>query len=150
MKLSSLAGAKQLFWGDLHSESRHFQPLFHFLATDVVFVENRKRLDVLPQQSRAGILSTIATFLPFYDSIMVRLMYRDSLNAWPLASKPLRNQAALELLLLHATAAWCISCLEHKQSRGETRSRLQAAKASECGLLILKLFRIKWNIFQYD
>ena len=67
----NVTGAKQLFWGDLHSESRHFQPLFSFLATDVVFVENRRRLDVLPRQSRAGILSIVATFLPFYDNVMV-------------------------------------------------------------------------------
>lgn len=68
---SMSAGAKQLFWGDLHSESRHFQPLFNFIATDVVFVEGRKRLNVLPLQSRSGILSTVATFLPFYNNIMV-------------------------------------------------------------------------------
>ena len=66
-----LTGAKQLFWGDLHSGERNFQPLYHFLATDIVFVENRKRLDVLPRPSRAGILVAVATFLPYYDNVMV-------------------------------------------------------------------------------
>ena len=71
--LGQLPGAKQLFWGDLHSGERNFQPLFHFLATDIVFVENRRRLDVLPRASRAGILVAVATFLPYYDNVMVRL-----------------------------------------------------------------------------
>lgn len=65
------AGAKQLFWGDLHAESRNFQPLFAFLATDVVFFEGGSRLQQLPPQSRGGILAAVATFLPFYSNIMV-------------------------------------------------------------------------------
>lgn len=67
------AGAKQLFWGDVHAETKHFQPLFSFLATDIVFVENRRRLNQLPRQSKGGILSVVATFIPFYTNVMVRL-----------------------------------------------------------------------------
>lgn len=63
-------GAKQLFWGDLHSENQNFQPLYSFLATDIVFAESKARLNWLPHQSRAGILTIVATFLPFYDNIM--------------------------------------------------------------------------------
>ena len=55
----------------MHAETRNFQPLFSFLATDVVFVENRRRLNLLPPQSRGGILSVVAMFMPFYNNIMV-------------------------------------------------------------------------------
>ena len=55
----------------MHAGTRNFQPLFSFLATDVVFVENRRRLNLLPPQSRGGILSVVAMFMPFYNNIMV-------------------------------------------------------------------------------
>lgn len=75
-------GAKQLFWGDVHSESRHFQPFFAFLSIDVVFNSEGRRLDALPHQSRAGILSTVATFLPFYDINMVSYLARTSIYSY--------------------------------------------------------------------
>ena len=61
------AGARQLFWGDVHSTTDHFKALFSFLSAEVVFCQNRSRLDTLPTQSRAALISVVACFLPYYD-----------------------------------------------------------------------------------
>ena len=68
-----MAGARQLFWGDVHSTTTHFQPLFYFLAYSVVF--NEKRLDNLPTQSRAAVISVVSCFLPYYDEPAVCDLY---------------------------------------------------------------------------
>lgn len=60
-------GARQLFWGDVHSTTTHFQPLFLFLAYSVVFGQQRERLDSLPTQSQAAVISVVSCFLPYYD-----------------------------------------------------------------------------------
>ncbi|KAL3154406.1 hypothetical protein ABBQ32_013879 [Trebouxia sp. C0010 RCD-2024] len=62
-----ISGARQLFWGDVHSTTTHFQPLFLFLAYRVVFGQQRERLDSLPTQSRAAVISVVSCFLPYYD-----------------------------------------------------------------------------------
>ncbi len=64
---SCTAGARQLFWGDVHSTTDHFKALFSFLSAEVVFCLNRSRLDTLPTQSRAALISVVACFLPYYD-----------------------------------------------------------------------------------
>ncbi|CAL8466912.1 g6448 [Coccomyxa elongata] len=61
-----VAGAGQLFWSDVHSSLIHFQPLYNFMANDVVLSSDRRRLDTLPPQSRAKLLSVVAAFLPYY------------------------------------------------------------------------------------
>ena len=60
-------GARQLFWGDVHSTTTHFKPLFVFLAYSVVFCQQRERLDSLPTRSRAAVISVVSCFLPYYD-----------------------------------------------------------------------------------
>ncbi|DBB03908.1 TPA: hypothetical protein ACH3X1_012993 [Trebouxia sp. C0004] len=62
-----ISGARQLFWGDVHSTTDHFKALFSFLSAEVVFCQNRTRLDTLPTQSRAALISVVACFLPYYD-----------------------------------------------------------------------------------
>lgn len=62
-----ISGARQLFWGDVHSTTDHFKALFSFLSAEVVFCQNRSRLDTLPTQSRAALISVVACFLPYYD-----------------------------------------------------------------------------------
>lgn len=60
-------GARQLFWGDVHSTTTHFKPLFVFLAYSVVFCQQHERLDSLPTRSRAAVISVVSCFLPYYD-----------------------------------------------------------------------------------
>ena len=66
------AGAGQLFWSDVHSSLIHFQPLYTFMANEVVLCSDRRRLDTLPPQSRAKLLSVVAAFLPYYTPSAVR------------------------------------------------------------------------------
>ena len=72
---SCTAGARQLFWGDVHSTTDHFKALFSFLSAEVVFCQNRSRLDTLPTQSRAALISVDACFLPYYDKPEVSSCY---------------------------------------------------------------------------
>ena len=60
------AGARQLFWGDVHSTTENFQPLYSFFANDIVFGQDRQQLAKLSRQSRNALLSIVASFLPFY------------------------------------------------------------------------------------
>ena len=60
------AGARQLFWGDVHSSTEHFITLYSFLVTGVVFNQDHTLLDSLPAQSRGGLLSVVAQFMPYY------------------------------------------------------------------------------------
>lgn len=69
------AGARQLFWGDVHSTTDHFKALFYFLSAEVVFCQDRTRLDTLPTQSRAALISVVACFLPYYDEPEVFFCY---------------------------------------------------------------------------
>lgn len=59
-------GARQLFWSDVHSSLVHFQPLYCFMANEVALSSDRRRLDTLPPQPRAKLLSVVAAFLPYY------------------------------------------------------------------------------------
>ena len=106
------AGAKQVIWGDLHSEAHHFQPLFHFIATDIVFLENKSRLKWLPQQSRAGILALVATFLPYYADVMVSHIIPSSTNIYAAVS--------LNLALAHGPK-FCTSILSWYIVAGPSR-----------------------------
>ncbi len=62
----SCAGTRQLFWSDVHSSLVHFQPMYSFMAHDIALSSDRRRLDSLPPQSRAKLLSVVAAFLPYY------------------------------------------------------------------------------------
>ena len=56
----------------MHSALAHFQPLYAFLADRVALSPDRRRLDSLPPQSRAKLLSVVGAFLPFYNPSNVR------------------------------------------------------------------------------
>lgn len=56
----------------MHSSLIHFQPLYTFMANEVVLSSDRRRLDTLPPQSRAKLLSVVAAFLPYYTPSAVR------------------------------------------------------------------------------
>ena len=62
-----IAGARQLFWGDVQSSNNHFEALYSFLADRFVFSKEKELLDQLPTQSRAAMLSVVASFLPYYN-----------------------------------------------------------------------------------
>jgi hypothetical protein len=66
------AGARQLFWSDVHSGLAHFGPMYGFLADAVALSPDRRRLDSLPPQSRAKLLSVVGAFLPYYMPSAVR------------------------------------------------------------------------------
>lgn len=68
-----VSGARQLFFGDVHSSSKHLQSLFTFLVIEVVFNPNQQRLDAMPPHSRTALLSVVASFLPYYLDTEVRL-----------------------------------------------------------------------------
>ena len=60
------AGARQLFWADVHSAAQNFKPLFDFLATEVVHAPDEERVRMLPHTTWAGLQSVVACFLPLY------------------------------------------------------------------------------------
>ncbi|KAK9836373.1 hypothetical protein WJX84_009968, partial [Apatococcus fuscideae] len=61
-----ISGARQLFWGDVHSTRTHFRSLYAYLSKDVALNSDTGRLDSLPAPSRAALLSVVAAFLPYY------------------------------------------------------------------------------------
>ena len=61
-----IVGARQLFWGDVHSTRTHFRSLYAYLSKDVALNSDTGRLDSLPAPSRAALLSVVAAFLPYY------------------------------------------------------------------------------------
>ncbi len=67
------AGARQLFWGDVHSTRTHFRSLFAYLSKDVALSSDSSRLDSLPARSRASLLTVVAAFLPYYAQPQVGL-----------------------------------------------------------------------------
>ena len=67
------AGARQLFWADVHSSASNFKPLFDFLATEVVHAPNAERVRLLPSATWAGLQSVVASFLPLYVPPQARL-----------------------------------------------------------------------------
>lgn len=81
------AGAGQLFWSDVHSSLIHFQPMYEYMANDVVLSSDRRRLDTLPPQSRAKLLSVVAAFLPYYTPSAVRNCTCNEANIEYLQSK---------------------------------------------------------------
>lgn len=68
---TSLAGARQLLWGDVHSAAPNFKPFYDFLAEDMVLARERSQLSTLPQPSWVALLSAVAAFMPFYYSTEV-------------------------------------------------------------------------------
>ena len=66
------AGVRQLLWADVHGERMHFQPLYAWLAGEVVFSADRARLDTLPPQCRAKLLLVMAAFTPYYTPPQAR------------------------------------------------------------------------------
>ncbi len=66
------AGARQLFLGDVNSNSCKFGPLFRFFAFEVAMGPNRQHLDELPARARTQLLATVASFLPYYCDPGVR------------------------------------------------------------------------------
>lgn len=63
---------RQLLWADVHGERMHFQPLYAWLAGEVVFSADRARLDTLPPQCRAKLLLVMAAFTPYYTPPQAR------------------------------------------------------------------------------
>ena len=70
-----VAGARQLLWGDVQSSNDHFEALYSFLADRIVFSKDKELLDQLPAQSRAALLSVVASFLPYYNIPQVKLYH---------------------------------------------------------------------------
>lgn len=73
--LRHVAGARQLLWGDVQSSNDHFEALYSFLADRIVFSKDKELLDQLPAQSRAALLSVVASFLPYYNIPQVELSH---------------------------------------------------------------------------
>ena len=67
------AGARQLFWSDVHAGKTNFQAMYAFLADEVALSSDRRQLDALPMQSRAKLLSVTAAFVPYYNHSAVCL-----------------------------------------------------------------------------
>ncbi|CAL5225631.1 g8487 [Coccomyxa viridis] len=61
------AGARQLFWSDVHSGLTNFQAMYVFIADEVALSSDRRQLDSLPMQSRAKLLAVTAAFVPYYN-----------------------------------------------------------------------------------
>ena len=59
-----VVGCKQLMWADLQSEATRFFPVYRFLLQEVLW--DPTRLAAVPQDGRAGLLQTMAQFLPYY------------------------------------------------------------------------------------
>ncbi|PSC73443.1 K(+)-stimulated pyrophosphate-energized sodium pump [Micractinium conductrix] len=62
------SGARQLFLGDVETGRTAFQPLYTFIAEQVVLSPDQRRLDALPQPGRESIMALAASFLPYYCS----------------------------------------------------------------------------------
>ena len=60
-----VVGAQQLFWADVHSGATRFAPLYRFLWRAVADTPAAPG-GALPLQSRAGMLTVLAAFLPYY------------------------------------------------------------------------------------
>lgn len=63
-----VSGARQLFIGDVETGRTAFQPLFAFIAEQVVLSHDQRRLDALPPPGRENIMALAAAFLPYYCS----------------------------------------------------------------------------------
>lgn len=61
-----VAGARQLFWIDVHANTARFRPLYEFVAMDVVLHEDMSRLNTLPGPARAALVTLVACFMPYY------------------------------------------------------------------------------------
>lgn len=62
------AGMRQMMWGDVEADTVHMRPMHAFTAQRVVFSPDRRLLDGMPRPARAGLLSVIAAYLPYYTS----------------------------------------------------------------------------------
>ncbi|GMH38571.1 hypothetical protein BSKO_06455 [Bryopsis sp. KO-2023] len=63
-----VAGARQLFWIDVHADTARFRPLYDFISTDVVLHQDASRLDSLPGPARAALVTLVACFMPYYTN----------------------------------------------------------------------------------
>eukprot|EP00887_Chlorella_sp_A99_P006836 scaffold2.g6836.t1 len=63
-----VSGARQLFIGDVETASSAFQPLFTFIADQVVLNPDRTRLSALPSPGRESTMTLAAAFLPYYGT----------------------------------------------------------------------------------
>ena len=59
---------RQMMWGDVEADTVHMRPMHAFTAQRVVFSPDRRLLDGMPRPARAGLLSVIAAYLPYYTS----------------------------------------------------------------------------------
>jgi hypothetical protein len=59
---------RQMMWGDVEADTVHMRPMHVFTAQRVVFSPDRRLLDGMPRPARAGLLSVIAAYLPYYTS----------------------------------------------------------------------------------
>ena len=66
--LRARAGMRQMMWGDVEADTVHMRPMHAFTAQRVVFSPDRRLLDGMPRPARAGLLSVIAAYLPYYTS----------------------------------------------------------------------------------
>lgn len=57
-----------MMWGDVEADTVHMRPMHAFTAQRVVFSPDRRLLDGMPRPARAGLLSVIAAYLPYYTS----------------------------------------------------------------------------------
>ena len=64
--LLAVTGLKPLSLGDVEAGTLHMRPIHSFLASDVVFANDRRALDDLQPKARAALLAVVAGFLPFY------------------------------------------------------------------------------------
>lgn len=65
---ATYAGCRQLFLGDVQSGVKKFEPLFQFLARNIVLADDRRPLDRLPSQARTTLLSVTAAYLLYYQA----------------------------------------------------------------------------------
>ncbi|KAL4424031.1 hypothetical protein ABPG75_001332 [Micractinium tetrahymenae] len=63
-----LSGTRQLFLGDVETGKTAFQPLYAFIAEQVVLSADQRRLDALPAPGREHVMALAAAFLPYYCS----------------------------------------------------------------------------------
>ncbi len=63
--------------GDVEAGMLHMRPIHSFLASDIVFADDRRTLDGLEPKPRAALLAVVAGFLPYYtEEAQVRIAGR--------------------------------------------------------------------------
>ncbi|GAB4815145.1 hypothetical protein N2152v2_002191 [Parachlorella kessleri] len=69
-----VSGARQLFIGDVETSNTAFQPLYTFVAEQVVLAPDKSRLRALPSPGREAIMGLVASFLPYYGTTQELLL----------------------------------------------------------------------------